>query len=157
MKFLNKIIVNDRINTEPIAGDIPLPVNGDIWYNSTLGKFRKYENGIATNLDTVGSGGGSTPRYAAYTTATSTDANLVVAPGTSYTLPAATLTANRTIDLTAINAEADYIEIDNQETGFTWSFIGGIVLDAYGNSVTILMANTRYILRRTNNQIKIFN
>ena len=105
----------------------------------------------------AGGGGGATPRYAAYTTATSTDANLVVAPGTSYTLPAATLTANRTIDLTAINAEADYIEIDNQETGFTWSFIGGIVLDAYGNSVTILMANTRYILRRTNNQIKIFN
>lgn len=25
-----------------ITGDIASPVNGDIWYNSTLGKFRKY-------------------------------------------------------------------------------------------------------------------
>ena len=102
-------------------------------------------------------GGGATPRYAAYTTILATNANLVAAPGTSYSLPAATLTINRTIDLTLINAEADYVEFDNQEAGFTWTFINGTVIDAYGNSVTILMANTRYILRRTNNQIKIFN
>lgn len=105
----------------------------------------------------AGSGSGATPRYTAYTTAVSTDTNLVVAPGTSYSLPAATLTLNRTIDLTAINTEADYVEFDNQEASFTWSFIGGIVLDAYGNSVMVLTANTRYMLRRSNNQIKIFN
>lgn len=98
-----------------------------------------------------------TPRYVAYTTEVATNANLVVAPGISYSLPAALLTANRTIDLTALNTNGDYIEIDNQEAGFTWTFTGGIVYDAYENSVIILSANTRYILRRTNNKIKIFN
>ena len=97
------------------------------------------------------------PRYAAYATIISVDANIVAAPGMSYSLPAATLTTNKTIDLTAINSESDYLEIDNQETGFTWSFIGGIVYDAYENIVTILTANTRYILRRSNGKIKIIN
>ena len=97
------------------------------------------------------------PRYTAYTTIISVDANIVAAPGVSYSLPAATLTANRTIDLTAINTEGDYLEIDNQEAGFVWSFINGIVYDAYENSITNLTANTRYILRRANNKIKILN
>lgn len=100
---------------------------------------------------------GAAPRYAASLTTLSTNANLVVAPGVSYSLPAATLTVNRTIDLTAINANADYVEIDNQEAGFTWTFIGGTVYDAYENIVTILTANTRYILRRSNGKIKIIN
>ena len=104
-----------------------------------------------------GGGGSSSPRYAAYTTALATNANLAVAAGVSYSLPAATLTANRTIDLTAINTNGDYIEIDNQEAGFTWTFIGGTVYDAYENIVTILTANTRYILRRSNGKIKIIN
>ena len=100
---------------------------------------------------------GAAPRYAASLTTLSTNANLVVAAGVSYSLPAATLTANRTIDLTAINTNGDYIEIDNQEAGFTWTFIGGTVYDAYENIVTILTANTRYILRRSNGKIKIIN
>lgn len=107
--------------------------------------------------DTAPANAGGTPRYAASTTILSTNANLVAAPGTSYSLPAATLTIARTIDLTAINTEADYIEIDNQEAGFVWSFIGGSVYDAYENIITNLTANTRYILRRTNNKIKILN
>ena len=97
------------------------------------------------------------PRYAAYTTVLSVDANIIAAPGISYSLPAATLTTNKTIDVTAINSESDYLEIDNQEAGFVWSFIGGIVYDAYENTVAILTANTRYILRRSNGKIKIIN
>lgn len=120
-----------------------------------LGPKASSTNRIATFAEL--GGGGTTPRYAAYTTAVSTDANLVAAAGVSYSLPAATLTANRTIDLTAINTNGDYFEIDNQEAGFTWTFINGNVYDAYENLVGNLNANTRYILRRTNGKIKIFN
>lgn len=102
-------------------------------------------------------GGATSPRYAAYASSVSTNANLVVSPGVSYSLPASMLTANRTIDLTAINANGDYIEIDNQEAGFTWTFVNGSVYDAYENIITNLTANTRYILRRLNNKIKILN
>lgn len=119
-----------------------------------LGLIPSTANRIARFGDITG---GSSPRYAAYASAVSTDANLVTAPGVSYSLPAATLTVNRTIDLTAINANGDYIEIDNQEAGFTWTFIGGSVYDAYENIITTLTANTRYILRRLNNKIKILN
>lgn len=35
------------------------PVNGQIWYDSTLNKFRKRENGVTSDLDTTGGAGGS--------------------------------------------------------------------------------------------------
>lgn len=95
-------------------------------------------------------------RTRVYTTIVATNATLVALPGVSYSLPAATLTINRSIDLTAINAEGDYLEIDNQEAGFTWNFINGIVYDAYETPVTVLLANARYVLRRSNGKIKIF-
>jgi microcystin-dependent protein len=40
------------------AGDPPGD-DGDIYYNTTLAKFRKYEGGAWTNMDTTGGGGGS--------------------------------------------------------------------------------------------------
>jgi hypothetical protein len=43
------------LNIIPTAGDLASPANGDIWYNSTTGKFRKRENGTTTDLDTGGS------------------------------------------------------------------------------------------------------
>lgn len=50
----NLVGVGSGINIEATAGDISSPNNGDIWYNSSTGKFRKYENGVASNLDTGG-------------------------------------------------------------------------------------------------------
>lgn len=43
--------VYDRINIVPAPGDIASPANGDIWYNSTTGKFRKMQDGDITDLD----------------------------------------------------------------------------------------------------------
>lgn len=43
-------------NLTPGAGDPTGAANGDIWYNSTLNAFRKFQNGAASNLDTTGSG-----------------------------------------------------------------------------------------------------
>jgi Protein of unknown function (DUF2793) len=34
------------------------PVDGQIWYNQNLGKFRKRQAGVSTDMDTVGGGGG---------------------------------------------------------------------------------------------------
>lgn len=149
-----KAVVADYLGKlrELIAGDVISPSQLGLGTADTTTFLR----GDNTWAIPAGGGGGGTPRYAAYTTVVSTDANIVAVPGTSYSLLAATLTTNKTINLTAINAEADYLEFDNQEAGFTWGFIGGSVIDSYGNSVTTLLANARYILRRSNNQIKIF-
>jgi hypothetical protein len=43
-----------------IAGDAASPADGDIWYNSSTGKFRKRQNGSTTDLDTTG-GSGNAP------------------------------------------------------------------------------------------------
>jgi hypothetical protein len=51
MEFLSKIITSVfGINVKPNIGDIASPSNGDIWYNSTVEKFRKRENGSTTDL-----------------------------------------------------------------------------------------------------------
>lgn len=43
------------VNIAPVAGDPSSPADGDVWYNSTLNKLRKRENGVTTDLDTQGS------------------------------------------------------------------------------------------------------
>lgn len=43
---------------EPVAGADPVGTNGDIYYNSTLQKFRKFENGAWSDLASGGGGGG---------------------------------------------------------------------------------------------------
>lgn len=47
----------DILNVAPAAGDIATPQNGDVWYNSTSGKFRARQAG--STLDLIGTGGGS--------------------------------------------------------------------------------------------------
>ncbi len=42
---------------DPASGDPATPVNGQVWYNSTLGKFRKRQAGVSGDLDTTGGGG----------------------------------------------------------------------------------------------------
>lgn len=54
MKFLKEI------NLVSIAGDPASPVNGDIWYDSSLSKLRGYENGASHNLINLGYYGTST-------------------------------------------------------------------------------------------------
>jgi hypothetical protein len=50
MEILNKISVRDRVNYKSVAGDIASPADGDIWYNSDTGKFRKKQNGVSSDL-----------------------------------------------------------------------------------------------------------
>jgi hypothetical protein len=50
--FSAKAQVNLGLNVNPAAGDITSPVDGDVWYNSTLGKFRGRQAGSSLNLVT---------------------------------------------------------------------------------------------------------
>jgi hypothetical protein len=40
----------------PAAGDPSAPQDGDLWYNTTTGKFRKREGGATSDLDSTGGG-----------------------------------------------------------------------------------------------------
>jgi hypothetical protein len=86
----------------------------------------------------------------------STDANITAAAGTSYFVPASTFTANRTIDVSALNEDNDYIEIYCDNQSFTLSFAGAPVY--YADNVTIattLFLNGHYQIRRKNGRIYI--
>lgn len=57
MNLGNTPTIQNSIVINPQTGDIVSPVNGQIWYNNTTGKFRKHENGVTSDLDTGGGGG----------------------------------------------------------------------------------------------------
>jgi len=85
-----------------------------------------------------------------------TDANITAAPGTVYHLPAATISANRTINVSAISTENDYIEILNNEAGFTWSFTGATVYFVdRTTTVTNLVTDAHYKIRLINGKLII--
>lgn len=87
-----------------------------------------------------------------------TDANITAAAGTTYDLPTATLSANRTIDVSGLNTDGDYIEVLNNEAGFTWSFTGATVyLVDRTTTVTNLLTAAFYQIRRINGKLIIIN
>ena len=51
------VTIKNGFVLDPQAADPTTPVNGQLWYNSTLGKYRKREAGVTTDLDTTGGGG----------------------------------------------------------------------------------------------------
>lgn len=92
------------------------------------------------------------------TDVTGTDANITAAAGNVIYLPAATLSTGRTIDVTALNTDGDFIEIYNSEAGFTWSFTGATVylLDRT-TTVTTLVVDAVYKIRRVSGKLIINN
>lgn len=110
----------------------------------------------ATPYDAPLSGGSgrrnSTADYVA------TDANQTAVAGSTLRLPAGTLTANRTIDISALSTEGDYLEIINKEAVFKWSFTGGSVyLSDEVTTVTTLPAVGNFILRVSGGKLQILN
>ena len=87
--------VQKGLRLTPAAGDLASPVDGEMWYDSTAGKFRARQNG--TSVDVIGSGaGGSTFSDATFTLQDDGDATkqarfqlsgLTTATTRTYTLP----------------------------------------------------------------------
>jgi len=51
--------IRKGLTLDPVSGADPVGNDGDIYYNSTLAKFRKFQNGAWSDLDTGGGGGGN--------------------------------------------------------------------------------------------------
>lgn len=114
-----------------------LRYNGSAWVNTTVSSF-------------------AFSRKIIHTTVTGTDANITAAAGTAYNLPAATLSTGRTIDVTNLNQNGDYVEFYNNEEGFVWSFTGATVYDSDGaTAVTELLINANSVIRRVNGKLMI--
>jgi hypothetical protein len=87
-----------------------------------------------------------------------TDANITASPGVSYFTPATTLSANRTVDVTALNTDNDYIEIYYDNQSFTVSFTGQSVY--FSDNITTvgnLVIDQHYQIRRKNGRLYIIN
>jgi Protein of unknown function (DUF2793) len=52
------VTVKNGFVFDPAASDPASPFNGQIWYNSTLGKFRKREAGVTSDIATASGGSG---------------------------------------------------------------------------------------------------
>lgn len=63
----NFLKVQKGLNLAPQSGTPSTPVNGDLYYDSSLSKFRKYQNGTWSDLSSGGAGG--TKNYLAAMTA----------------------------------------------------------------------------------------
>ena len=133
---------------------------GDLHYRASTGLLTRTPIGTSGQILTSS---GTAPVWSTvrtYSTSqiTGTDANITASAGTTIYLPAATLTANRTIDMTNLNTDLDYIVIANNEAGFTWSFTGQSVYYADGvTTITNLYANANYIIQRINGKLRIIN
>lgn len=89
--------------------------------------------------------------------ADATDADFTAVINTIKYLPAATLTANRTITMPT-GSNLDLIIIDNNEAGFVWNMAGGSVYLSDGTTViTSLLANTNYEIRKVSGKWRIQN
>lgn len=52
------ITAKKPLRLEPLTADPASPQDGQLWYNATSNAFRKRENGVTSNLDSAGGGGG---------------------------------------------------------------------------------------------------
>ena len=120
----------------------------------TSSQFLKADGSVSTTIsDAIIS-----TRKFSKTIVIGTNANITAQAGSSYHLPPATLTSNRNIDMSLVNLEGDYIEIFNQEAGFTFTFTGTPVYLSDGlTTVTTLLAETNYLIRFINGKLRILN
>lgn len=98
------------------------------------------------------SGGG-----AGLTQVTATNTDFTASVNTTYYLPEATLSTNRTITIPA-GTNGDPLEFVNLETGFSWLLAGAPVYLSDGvTTVTQLLAHTNYILRKVGGSWRVMN
>lgn len=100
-----------------------------------------------------GGGGGSSTS----TQSVATDANITATNNYLYVIPAATLTANRTIDVSGLTNNLDYIEVVTYEPTFTYSFTGATVYLLDGVTTVTTITNPLTIIKRINGKLTITN
>ena len=86
-----------------------------------------------------------------------TDANITAQPGTQLVLRSGVLTANRTIDVTALNTDKDYLLINNLEGNFSYTFTGQTVFYNDAVNAMTLLPKAVIILQRIDGKILITN
>lgn len=150
----NTNYANDYRAANFVAGTNYLAPNGSAAALTSFPTLNQNTTGSAASVPASGVTG--IRSYIGYT-ANATNANLTVAAGTAYHLPSGTLTANRTINVSALTTAADFVEIYNNETAFTWTFTGATVYLSNETAVTTLLANTNYQLRFIDGKIRIIN
>ena len=125
---------------------------GFLYSDGSDGSKLKWRVPSGTVFDLTATGGGSLSNGG-----NATNADFTAAVNTVYYLPSATLTTNRTITIPT-GANMDLIEFYNNETGFTWNLAGELVyLSDNVTTVTSLLANTNYIIRRVNGRWRVAN
>jgi hypothetical protein len=130
----------------PVAGNPSSINNGDIWYNSTTEKLNALVNSRTLEWG---------EKMAE--SATVIDASFTAVSNTVYYFADGTLTTNRTITIPT-GANMDVIEFYNNETAFVWNVAGEpVYLSDNTTTVSSLLANTNYIIRRVNGRWRVAN
>lgn len=89
--------------------------------------------------------------------ADATDADYTAVINSVKYLPSATLTANRSITIPT-GSNGDFLEIYNNEAGFSWLLSGASVYLSDGTTiVTSLYANTNHLIRKVSGKWRILN
>jgi len=92
---------NAGLNIGSLAGDPSTPSNGDMWYNTSTGKYRCQEN--SSTVDCIGAA--ASAAFSAITSATNSTAAMVVGTGASLTTSGSgTITATAAAALSANGA-----------------------------------------------------
>jgi hypothetical protein len=150
---------NYRLDFTGVTGDRDIIVN-DVAGNLVVANGEGNLNEVL-----VSQGAGAAPIWAvpaagatgsATVLANAIDANFTMTANAIKKLPAATLTANRTITI-PVGTAGQFIELYNREAGFTWNLGGDPVYFANGTVCTSLLANTNYLIRYIDGQWEILN
>lgn len=168
-----RAVVNGTVSGSTVPTDLLfLTGSGGLGDVNTIERLRISSTGAfglsGTNYGSSGQvltsqGSGSAPVWSTLRTiintqVIATDANITAQPGQSIFAAANLFTANRTIDLTALNTDNDYLEIYIDNQSFTVSFTGQSVYFS-DNSTTVgnLVLDQHYQIRRKNGRLYIIN
>lgn len=156
--WIAPVVISGKLNTSDTAsmlanyltGIIGVPVR--VKYSDTTSMLSAYLTSIIANTSAISG------KAASLTIASdATNADFTIAVNSVKYLPAATLSTNHTITFPT-GSNGDYIEIYNNEAGFVWLLSGGAVYQSDGTTtITQLMANTNYIIRKVSSKWRIAN